>query len=144
MESQIQRRRLSVILKAAVTYFGLVFGTGFILGTIRVLFLIPRLGDRIPELMEMPLMLVVIILAARWVVRKFKVSFVDARIAVGLLAIALVVLLEFTLVLWLRGLTLQDYFRERDPVAGTVYYLMLAVFAAMPLIVRHKPVSTGD
>jgi len=45
---------------------------------------------------------------------------------------------EFTLVLWIRGLTLSEYFRERDPVTGFVYYLMLVVFAAMPFLMAHK------
>ena len=35
-------------------------------------------------------------------------------------------------------ITLSEYFRERDPVAGFVYYLMLLVFAAMPFFMAHK------
>jgi hypothetical protein len=145
MKLQTQPRRLRVILKAGVTYFGLVFGTGFILGTIRVLFIVPRFGARLAELIESPIMLTVTIFAAKWIVRKFRVS-VEARdrIAVGLLAIILLIALELTIVLWLRGLTLADYFRERDPVAGAVYYLLLVVFAVMPLLVGQKPVTAGD
>lgn len=37
-------------------------------------------------------------------------------------------------VLWLRGLTIAEYFASRDPVAGTVYTVMLVVFAVMPLL----------
>ena len=81
-------------------------------------------------------MLVVIVLAARWLVRKFQLT-VHALL-VGLLALGLMIAFEFTLVLWLRGLTLSEYFRERDPVAGVVYYLMLLVFAAMPSFMAHK------
>ncbi|HEX4920487.1 MAG TPA: hypothetical protein VFV92_07080, partial [Candidatus Bathyarchaeia archaeon] len=55
------------ILKAGVLYFGLVFGVGFVLGTIRTLWVVPRVGTRKAELMEMPIMLVVTILAA-WTV----------------------------------------------------------------------------
>jgi len=141
MQPKTQLDRLSVIVKAGVTYFGLVFGVGFLLGTLRVLFLAPRLGERLAELMETPLMLVVIIFAATWIVRRFKISgAVATRIAIGLIALILLVGCEFTIVLWLRGLTLTEYFRERDPVTGTVYYLMLIVFAAMPLLVRRKSV----
>jgi len=46
------------ILKAAATYFALVFGAGFVLGFIRVGWAAPRLGMRTAELMEMPVMLV--------------------------------------------------------------------------------------
>jgi len=145
MKLQTQPRRLRVILKAGVTYFGLVFGTGFILGTIRVLFIVPRLGARLAELIESPLMLTITILAARWIVRKFRVPVgASDRIAVGLLAIVLLIALELTIVLWLRGLTLADYFRERDPVAGTVYYLLLVVFGVMPLLVGQNRSASAN
>ena len=145
MKLQAQPGPLRVILKAAVTYFGLVFGTGFVLGTIRVLFMVPRFGARLAELIESPFMFAVTILAARWVVRKFRVSVrASDRIAVGLLAIILLIALELTIVLWLRGLSLADYFRERDPVAGTAYCLLVVVFAVMPLLVGRKPVTAID
>lgn len=123
-------------LKAAAVYFALIFGTGFVLGPIRILFLVPRFGVRLAELMEFPVMLVVIVLVARWLVRKFRLT-TDALL-VGSLALGLMIAFEFTLVLWLRGLALTEYFRERDPVAGVVYYLMLLVFAAMPFFMAHK------
>ena len=56
------------VFKAAVLYFAFVFGAGFVLGTIRTLWVVPRLGTRKAELIETPIMLVVTIVAARWVV----------------------------------------------------------------------------
>ena len=50
------------ILKAGALYFALVFGAGFVLGTIRTLWIVPRLGTRMAELMETPIMLVITIL----------------------------------------------------------------------------------
>jgi len=136
MKLETERHELLNILKAAVVYFALVFGTGFVLGPIRILFIVPRFGVRLAELMEFPVMLVVIVLTSRWLVRKFQLA-VHAWL-VGFLALALMIAFEFTLVLWLRGLSLSEYFRERDPVAGAVYYLMLLVFAAMPFFMAHK------
>jgi type IV secretory pathway TrbD component len=57
---------------------------------------------------------------------------------VGFIALLLLLVAEFGLVLWLRGLTLREYFASRDPVSVTVYYVMLAVFAAMPLLVARR------
>ena len=54
------------ILKAGAAYFGLVFGAGFLLGCIRVPFLVPHLGARVAELLEMPVQFVVIVFAARY------------------------------------------------------------------------------
>jgi hypothetical protein len=54
------------ILKAGVLYFVLVFGADFVLGTIRTLWIVPKLQTRMAELMETSIMLVITILAARW------------------------------------------------------------------------------
>ena len=56
-----------------VLYFAVVFGTGFVLGPIRMLWLVPRVGARTAELLEAPVMLVAIVLLARWVVRRCRV-----------------------------------------------------------------------
>lgn len=126
-------------LKAGALYFALVFGAGFILGTIRVPWLVPRFGARIAELMEAPLMLAVTIAAARWLVRRLAVPRTPGkRLGMGFVALGLLLLAEFSLVLWLRGMTISDYFEGRDPVAGAVYYVMLLVFAAMPLLVARR------
>ncbi|HEX5874148.1 MAG TPA: hypothetical protein VFY60_05820 [Pyrinomonadaceae bacterium] len=136
MKLATRRRESLTILKAAAVYFALVFGTGFVLGIIRILFLVPRFGARVAELMEAPIMLMVIVLAARWLVRKFQLG--SHALSVGFLSLGLMVAFEFTLVLWLRGLTLSEYFRERDPVAAVVYYAMLLVFAAMPFFMAQR------
>jgi len=125
-------------LKSGLLYFALVFGAGFVLGTIRVLWAVPRLGERTAELMETPIMLVVTILAARWVVQRLALPRTAAkRLAVGLVALGLLLVAETTGVLFLRGITMGQYFASRDPVAGTVYLVMLAVFAIMPLLVNR-------
>jgi hypothetical protein len=125
-------------LKAGALYFALVFGAGFVLGPIRILWLVPRFGTRIAELMETPLMLAVIIVAARWVVRRLALSSTSSkRLGVGIIALGLLLVAEFSLVLWLRGLTFRDYLASRDPVAGTVYIVMHGMFAIMPLLVAR-------
>jgi hypothetical protein len=127
------------ILKAGGLYFVLVFGAGFVLGTIRTLWIVPRLGTRMSELIETPIMLVITILAARWTVRRLAVpSTPPARLGMGFVALGLLLVAEFTLVLWLRGMSIREYFASRDPVAGMVYYVMLAVFAIMPLLVARR------
>ena len=45
-------------------YFALVFAAGFVLGTIRTLWAVPWLGVRTAELVELPIMLGVSIIAA--------------------------------------------------------------------------------
>lgn len=127
------------IVQAGLLYFALVFGAGFVLGPIRLLWLVPRVGTRIAEMIESPLMLLVIIVAARWVVRRLAVSpaFSD-RLGMGGLALGLMLAAEFGFVLQLRGLSIEAYLVSRNPVAGTLYYAMLVVFALMPLLVARR------
>ena len=126
-------------MKAGVLYFALVFAAGFLLGTIRVLWITPRTGTRTAELMEAPVMVLVSLLAARWTVRRFALpSSAPTRLGTGLVALGLLLLTEFTVVLWLRGMTLRDYVANRDPVAGIAYIVALLLFALMPLLVRRR------
>ena len=125
------------LVKAGVLYFAVVFAVGFLLGTIRTLWVVPRVGTRTAELMETPIMLAVAIVAARWTVVRLSVPMMwSARLEMDCMALVLMLIAEFGLVLWLRGLSIREYLATRDPVSGTVYYLMLAVFAVMPLLVR--------
>jgi hypothetical protein len=127
------------ILKAGVLYFAVIFGAGFVLGPIRILWLVPRLGTRVAELLEAPIMLVITIVAARWIVRRLVVPPTPpSRLGMGGVALSLLLIAEFTLVLWLRGLSIRQYLAARDPVSETVYYLMVAVFAVTPFLVARR------
>jgi hypothetical protein len=127
------------VLKPGVIYFALVFGAGFVLGALRISWVVPRFGTRIAELMEMPIMFVVTILAARWIIRRLTVPPTPSRrLGMGCVALGLMLIAEFTLVLSLRGLSIREYLESRDPVSGTVYYAMLGVFCIMPLLVARR------
>jgi hypothetical protein len=134
------------VLTVAAIYFALVFACGFVLGVVRTLWVAPAIGVRYAELAEAPWMLVAIVLAARVLVARHPLlASWQAWLGVGMAALALLLLAEFTVVLGLRGLTLARYFASRDPVATAVYVLMLGLFAAMPALMfrprrrRAKP-----
>lgn len=120
-------------------YFCIVFGIGFLLGSVRVPFLVPHIGERIAELAEMPFMLLAIFLAAGYVVRKYGAS--DARppwLLVGSVALALLVVSELVLAVALAGRSIGEYLVSRDPVSGSVYLAMLVVYAVMPWLRRGQ------
>jgi hypothetical protein len=125
-------------LKAGAVYFALVFGAGFLLGALRVLFVAPQLGARTAELIEAPIMLAVTFLAARWTVKRLAVPPGARRLAMGAIGLGLLLVAEFTAVRGLRGLSLREYFATLDPVSGTVYYALLGVFALVPLFVARR------
>jgi hypothetical protein len=89
--------------------------------------------------METPIMLVVTILAAWWIVRRLAmVPKPSSRLGMGCVGLGLMLVAEFTLVFWLRGLSISEYLASRDPVSGPVYYMMLGVFCIMPLLVSPR------
>ena len=60
------------------------------------------------------------------------------RILVGAVALLLILLAEFWVVLFVREISLAEYFATRDPVAGLAYYISLLMFAAMPVLVARR------
>ena len=141
------RPRSSWVWLAAALYFGIVFGVGFLLGSVRVTFLVPRLGERVAELAEMPLMFVAIFLAAGHVVRKCGTSVTPLGwVLVGALSLVYLVTAELLLAVVMAGRGIGEYIASRDPVSGSVYLALWVVFAAMPWL-RHKlgaPLSDGQ
>jgi hypothetical protein len=60
--------------------------------------------------MEAPIVLVVTIFAARWVVlHRVVPPLRSARLGMGGFALGLLLAAEFGLVLWLRGLSIKEY-----------------------------------
>lgn len=131
-------------IRAGLAYFALVFGAGFVLGALRVTLIVPRLGERIAALGEMPLMFVVTLVAARFVVRRFAVPpSMPARLGTGLLALVLLLAAELVLAVVLQERSLADYIASRDPVSGSVYLAMLGLFAIMPVLVAQPDRAPG-
>ena len=131
------------ILKPAFLYFAIVFGAGFILGPIRILLVVPRVGVRSAELMEAPIMLVVILLASLWIVRRFpEPSSLSGRLAMGSFALLLMLGAELLLARTLQGISIREYVAAKDPVSGSVYYALLLVFALLPAYWRKHARSS--
>jgi hypothetical protein len=122
------------VLAGALGYFLIVFGAGFALALVRIPLLVPRFGERTAELMEMPVMLVVIAWAARWLARRFAASCRASVLAAGVLALALLLAAEVMVAVLVGGQSLGEYLRSRDPVAGSVYLVSLGLFAVAPAL----------
>ncbi len=123
----------SRIILAGLVYFAFVLGTGFVLGMFRVPILVPRIGERWAELAEMPIMAGVIFFAAGYILRRFpEVRHRGRSLMVGFLAFTLSVCAELGLAVILQSQTLGEFVASRDKVSGSVYLIMLVVFALMP------------
>ena len=126
-------------INAALFYFAWVFGTGFLLGVVRTLWVIPFVGVRSAELLEIPLMMAVSAAACGSAIRRFSVPCAASyRVGMGLLGLSLLIAVELGLNALLLGRPLAEFFTKRDPVSGSVYFLALALFALMPLLMRRS------
>lgn len=124
---------MSKTLRAALAYFAIVLGTGFVLGMFRVPILVPRMGERWAELAEMPIMAAVIYVAAGYILRRFpEIALPRRSLVAGFLALAMSVAAELGLAMLLQDQTLAEYISSRDQVSGSVYIALLLVFALMP------------
>jgi len=126
------------VLEASFAYTAIVFGAGFLLGVLRVLLVVPHLGVRYAELLELPLMLFVCFLAARFVISRWAPLSRGQCAAVGAVSLLLLVGAELGLVLG-QGLSPDVYVAGRDPVSGSAYLLSLLAFSALPVLVRRAP-----
>jgi hypothetical protein len=118
---------------AMLFYFGLVFGVGFLLGPIRVLWLEPRFGPIIATACEAPFMLPAILVAARWVPRVLNIRR-DPKtlVLIGVGSLILLQIADFTIGFWLRSITPKEQFVQLLTGQGNIYAALLALFAIMP------------
>jgi hypothetical protein len=127
--------------RAAGVYFLIVFGAGFLLGTIRVLVVEPAIGTRAAELLEIPMMIAIVALTARFLTRRYAGSIRGslAWLQVGLMALGCMLAADVTVGMALRGMTAWDALFARDPVSGTAYYLALCFLALAPWLFARRP-----
>jgi hypothetical protein len=119
-------------------YFALVLGTGFCLGVLRVPFLVPRIGERWAELVEMPFMAATIYFSAGYILRRFPaVDRPYVALAVGALSLVLSICAELALAVALQSQSLAEYIAGRDKVSGSIYLIILVLFALMPRLRLH-------
>jgi hypothetical protein len=129
------------ITAAAALYFAIVFGVGFILGPIRVLWLEPRIGPLLATACEAPFLLAAMVVAARWVPRVTRLEKGLASLVVmGLGALFLQQIADFAVGIGLRGLSASQQLGHFATPQGLIYALLLVAFAAIPFLLNRRAV----
>lgn len=124
---------------AGLAYFSVVFAAGFALGTLRVLLLVPRMGESKAVLLELPVILAVSWLACRRLVVRFDVPpSPAARLAMGGIALAVLLLAEIGVSVLGFGRTLSAHFEHYRHLPGLVGLAGQLVFASFPLLQRGR------
>ena len=124
-------------VRAATSYAGLIFGLGFLFGTIRVMLLAPRLVPVTATLMEVPLMLAASWLVCGWAVRRWSVRWgFSTRAAMGAIALGLLIGAETLLGLYGFGRSWSDQAAALTAPEGLIGLGAQLGFALMPLVRR--------
>ena len=131
--------------RAGLAYGALIFAAGFVLGTVRSLWLADAVGATWATIIELP-----IILALGWwlcgrvLARMHSPRTVGQRAVVGAIALLVLWFLEMLIVLPLRGEGIVHFFAgigEPDRLIGLAGQLL---FAAFPLIRRQANSSASN
>ena len=124
---------------AGLAYFAVVFAAGFVLGTIRTLVLVPRIGVVPAVVAELPLMLAIAFLACRWLVSRLAVSSAPGpRLVMGVVAFTLLMAAELGLAVLLFGGSVAGFLAGQATPAGALGLAGQVAFAAMPLAVGRR------
>ena len=122
-------------ISAGAAYFGVVFALGFMIGTLRVLVVEPRLGATASVAIEVPFMLLASWLVARRLVAGFGLSNRGPKLVMGLTGLVLLLAAETALGVAL-GQPLADQLATYGTLRGLLNLVGQLGFAAMPLLVR--------
>ncbi len=129
---------MSTAARAGAAYFALVFLVGFVLGILRVMIAIPRWGELIGTLIELPVILTACWLICGWVLSRFKVAERwPARVLMGAVAFALLMLAELLLSLTLLGQSIDVHFAGYLTLLGMLGLTGQVLFALFPLFKLH-------
>jgi hypothetical protein len=130
---------MTASIRAGLSYFLLVFACGFVLGTLRVTLIIPRIGELAAVALEVPILLTLAWLICRCLIRRFDVPAVTgARLVMGAVAFALLMLAELVLSVLLAGRTPAQHWALYRDLAHQIGLVAQIGFAAMPLLQLHR------
>ena len=123
---------------AASIYFLLLFGLGFILGTVRVLFVAPQIGVLAATLAEVPLMLAAAFFLCRWSLERGRVPpTLSVRWAMVLWFLVLLAVFETLVGVALFGQTLAETWSGLGTPVGLLGLTAQAIAALLPLCVAR-------
>jgi hypothetical protein len=120
---------------AGIVYALLVFLAGFILGVVRVLGLVPIVGEVVAVAMELPVILAFAWLACRWVTRRLGVpQTIRARLVMGAAALFVILGADVLVGLLLAGQPPASIAARYATAAGIAGLAGQLLFAAFPIL----------
>jgi hypothetical protein len=124
-------------LRAGLRYGAEAFALGFVLGTLRIIVLVPALGLLAAVLCEIPVMLLAMAWRAGGIVKQHRLRSTGQRAAMGAAGFALLMTCELGLGLAL-GTTPGEWFGRLATPAGAAGLAAQLVFSVLPLLVGRS------
>jgi len=126
------------VLRHALVYLAAIFALGFVLGTVRTLWLAPAVGHLAAVALELPVMLG----ASWWLARRMAahrpLTSRHAALAAGGIAFALLMGLELALGVALFGQSAGEWLAALATPPGALGLAGQALFALMPALVWKR------
>jgi hypothetical protein len=128
-----------IAIVAGAAYFSLVFAAGFVLGTLRMLLLVPAIGETAAVVLELPLMLALSWIACAFVTGRLLVPVrLLPRLIMGCTAFALLMLAEYGVSALLIGRTLAAHLESYREIQALLGLSGQIVFAAIPALQARR------
>jgi len=126
-------------LRAGLAYFALVFAVGFVLGTLRVLVVVPLLGEFFAVALEVPVMLAICWVACAILTRRFAVpAEMSPRLVMGGVAFVLLLGAELVLAATAFGRGPMAFATELARPTGAAGFAGQVLFAHFPWIQARR------
>jgi hypothetical protein len=123
---------------AGAVCFAIVFAIGFVLGTIRTLLLVPRVGPLVAVAIELPFMIAASWHACRFVLRRYRVSAAaPQRLLMGAVALLLLLAAELAISVTLGGLSAAQHFALYARPEHQLGLAAQLLFGLMPWLQRQ-------
>jgi hypothetical protein len=122
----------SRIVTNAMAYWAAIFALGFVLGTLRTLWLTPLLGALAAVLIELPVVLAASWFGARVILARWPLASRQGALAMGGLAFALLMAAELVLGVFAFGLTPGAWLARFGEPAGLLGLTGQIGFALIP------------
>jgi ABC-type uncharacterized transport system permease subunit len=122
-------------LKAGAVYFFIVFAVAFIMGTLRVLFVIPVIGETWAVMLEAPLILALSWFVCGWVFTRVSVAArLRPRLLMGFFAFALLMIAELVVSVLGFGRSVSEHFAAYQSFSAQLGLAAQVAFAAVPAL----------
>jgi hypothetical protein len=126
-------------LKAGAIYFVIVFPAAFAMGTLRVLIIIPAIGETRAVMLKTPVILALSWVVCGWALTRYSVpAHIMPRALMGFFAFALLMIAELLVSVLGFGRSVAEHFAAYQWFSAQLGLAMQVAFAVIPALRLRK------